>query len=199
MQITDSILADEALLLVSQIHGLRKPLDADLAFLREWLERPDGGDFFLKNMEAQPWNQSDPADLVVLFSSSFNNDHFARYMSDKMVPWYHRRFGHKSKKPSPKSESGGVWEYKGEWFVILGNVICMLLSSLVPSATILGLYFVRSMGARLAVITAMSFIFSVVMTVIVQGRRVDVFAATTAFAAVQVVFVSGQNIFLQHD
>ena len=193
------VLADEALLLVSAIHGLGKPLDADLAFLREWLERPDGGNFFLKNLEAEPWSQSDPADLVVLFNSSFNKDHFARYMSDKIVPWYHRRFGHRSKKPSPKSESGGVWEYKREGFVVLGNVICMLLSSLVPSAAILGLYFVQSPGARLAVITAMSLVFSFVMTVIVQGRRADVFAATAAFAAVQVVFVSGTNIFLQHD
>jgi hypothetical protein len=49
------------------------------------------------------------------------------------------------------------------------------------------------MVARLGVITAMSFIFSVVMTFIVQGRRVEVFAATTAFAAVQVVFLGGPN------
>lgn len=39
----------------------------------------------------------------------------------------------------------------------------------------------------------MSFIFSVTMTIIVQGRRVEAFAATMAFAAVQVVFLGGQN------
>jgi len=39
----------------------------------------------------------------------------------------------------------------------------------------------------------MIFVFSVIMTFIVQGRRVVVFAATTAFAAVQVVFLGGQN------
>ena len=51
----------------------------------------------------------------------------------------------------------------------------------------------KSMLARLSVITAMSFAFAVVMTFIVQGRRVEVFAATTAFAAVQVVFLGGPN------
>jgi hypothetical protein len=49
------------------------------------------------------------------------------------------------------------------------------------------------MIARLGVITAMSFVFAVIMTFIVQGRRVDVFAATTAFAAVQVVFLGSQS------
>jgi hypothetical protein len=51
------------------------------------------------------------------------------------------------------------------------------------------------MIARLGVITAMSFLFSFIMTAIVRGRRADVFAATTAFAAVQVVFIGGVNIF----
>lgn len=83
-----------------------------------------------------------------------------------------------------------MWEYKSELFVVLGNIICMIL---VPSASIICLYFVSSMIVRLAVVSGMSFLFSFVMTVTVQGRRVEVFAATTAFAAVLVVFVGSAN------
>jgi hypothetical protein len=49
------------------------------------------------------------------------------------------------------------------------------------------------MVARLCFITAMSFIFSVAMTIIARGRRVEAFAATIAFAAMQVVFLGGRN------
>jgi hypothetical protein len=70
----------------------------------------------------------------------------------------------------------------------------MILSSLIPTVSIYALYFLESLIMRLAVITAMSFIFSFVMTVVIQGRRADVFAATTAFAAVQVVFLGGFNV-----
>ena len=61
----------------------------------------------------------------------------------------------------------------------MGNTICMILSSMIPIASIYTLYFLRSAIIRLAVITVMSFIFSFVVTVIVHGRRVDIFAATT--------------------
>jgi len=110
-----------------------------------------------------------------------------------IVPWYHRHIGHQ-KDPDPTQEWNTVWEYDRKIFVAIGNTICMILSSMIPITSIYTLYFLRSAMIRLAVITVMSFVFSVVMTVIVHGRRVDIFAATTAFAAVQVVFVTGFNV-----
>jgi hypothetical protein len=86
--------------------------------------------------------------------------------------------------PVSVQDCGGVWEYKSELFVVLGNTICMILSALVPSASIIYLYFVSSMIARLAVVSGTSFLPSFVVVIIVQGRRVEVFAATTAFVAV---------------
>jgi hypothetical protein len=52
---------------------------------------------------------------------------------------------------------------------------------------------VQKRAFRGAVVSGMSFLFSFVMTVIVQGRRVEVSATTTAFAAVLVVFVGSAN------
>lgn len=122
-----------------------------------------------------------------------DHDHFAQYLSDQIVPWYHRyirRWG----RPEGAGEWSTVSEYESQLFVALGNMICMVLSSLIPTSSIYALYFVDSTIQRLAVIAATSFVFSFVMTVIVQGRRADVFAATTAFAAVQVVFVGGFTV-----
>ena len=90
-------------------------------------------------------------------------------------------------------EWNSVQKYDSKVFVAVGNTNCMILLSLIPIVSIYALYFLKSTINWLAVITAMSFAFSFVMTVIVQGRHVDVFAAITAFAAVQVVFVTGFN------
>ena len=147
----------------------------------------------MKGLEAEPWEPHCGADLVALWGRQEERDQFAQYLSDKIVPWYHHHIGHRNKKPIAAEDWDRVWEYRSEIFVVLGNIICMILSALVPTASILSLYFVKSMIARLAIVAGMSFLFSFVMTVIVQGRRVDVFAATTAFAAVQVVFVGSAN------
>jgi hypothetical protein len=116
-------------------------------------------------------------------------------LSDKILPWYHRYLGGRKKKPANfDNDLDNIWEYKQEVFVGLANLICMVLSSLIPTTCIFALHFVKSMVARLAVITAMSFAFSFVMMFVVRGRRVEIFAATTAFAAVQVVFVDKVSI-----
>jgi hypothetical protein len=180
------------MLRISRVHGLDPPLKCELEFLRDWLDRPDGGDFFLEGLEAEPWEEPSSRDLAALCPRR-EHDHFAQYLSDMIVPWYHRRIGHR-RNPDPTREWSTVWEYDKKIFVAIGNTICMILSSMIPIASIYTLYFLRSTIIRLAVITVMSLVFSFVMTVIVHGRRADIFAATAAFAAVQVVFVTGINV-----
>jgi hypothetical protein len=140
-------------------------------------------------VEAEQWEEHSSRDLVAVCQHG-EQDRFAQYLSNKIIPFYHRHFGCR-KRPGHGGEWDTVWEYESEVFVALGNTICTVLSSLIPVASICALYFLKTTIIRLAVITTMSFVFSFVMTVIVQGRRADVFAATTAFAAVQVVFVTG--------
>ncbi len=192
---TTDLRLDSAILKAYQIHSLAKPVECDIGFLREWLERPEGADYSIKGVEAEPWKPCCAADLVSL-SRPDTRDEFAQSLSDKILPWYHHYLGRRGKKPaiSDNNDLDGIWEYRPEVFVALGNITCMVLSSIIPTTSIFALHFVKSMIARLAVIAAMSFVFSFVMMVIVRGRRVEVFAATTAFAAVLVVFVERVNV-----
>lgn len=183
----------EALIQTAEIKALGRPQTWAHDYLKEWFARPWGGNNFLRGVEADAWRPEYVPDLIVLSHSSKDRDHFAQFLSDTFLPSFHRRIGQKFKNPIPESKVYRTWEYKQKIFVVLGDVICMVLSALVPSISIFVLSFLNDMVARLIVITAMSFAFSVIMTLIVQGRRVDVFAATTAFAAVQVVFLGGQN------
>jgi hypothetical protein len=54
---------DAALILTVKVHRLAQQLKSDVAFLGEWLEMPHGGDFFLKGLEAEPWEPHCEGDL----------------------------------------------------------------------------------------------------------------------------------------
>ncbi len=95
--------------------------------------------------------------------------------------------------PVSATNRSGMWEYGCKTFVVLRNSICMTLSALVPTAAILLFYFIKTMIARLATVSGMSSLFSLIMMVIFQGRRMDVFGATAAFAAIKAVCVGPAN------
>ena len=74
---------------------MRKPKGEDVLTLREWLDRPEGGDFFLRGREAEIWDDRD--DLITLDRSEAEGDSLTRLIRDKLIPWYHYRWGHRLK------------------------------------------------------------------------------------------------------
>jgi len=187
---------DGFLLRTAKVLGFEAPRQGNLYFLREWLGDENGGDHFLADagVEAEVWQDDHQSDLIVLTPTS-RRDPLAEWMNDKVRPIYHRYIGHRIKQRFREQSPYPMWEYRDETFTLIGNIICMLLSSLIPTVSIFALYFVQSLVRRLFIITSSSLIFSSVMTFIVQGRRCDIVSATTAFAAVQVVFVGSVNVF----
>ncbi|KAL8685038.1 MAG: hypothetical protein Q9224_006004, partial [Gallowayella concinna] len=173
------------------IRKVAKPTSNDVKFLREWLERPEGGDFFLRSHEDSTWKSND--DFLALISEQAGRDSLTWLINEKVVPWYHRRWGYRSK-PSSSAEWDGVWDYHKEKLEKIGNAISTLLAALLPSISILILYFVSKPASRLITISLFSVFFSLILTTVSAAKRVEVFAATTALAAVQVVFVSGGGL-----
>jgi hypothetical protein len=65
----------------------------------------------------------------------------------------------------------------------------MTLASFLPTASIVILYCVKSMSRRLLIVAGFTGIFSLVLGLVTNGELVEVFAASAAFAAVQVVLL----------
>ena len=133
------------------------------------------------------------SDLTTFPEASKDSDSFAQFIGNAVVRYYHRQIGERFTRPNSEPGDVETWEYKQQVFVTIANVVCMLLSAAIPTMTMFTLYFMKNQGERLAFIAAMCFLCAAVMMLVVQGRRVEVFAATMAFAAVQVVFLSGPN------
>ncbi|MCJ1269864.1 hypothetical protein MMC22_009757 [Lobaria immixta] len=166
---------NNALLQYSGIQKYEKPNKRYLNILQEWLDRPEGGDYFLQGREAEIW-ESD-ADLIALSGRQAEKDLLTQLMSDRLVPWYHRYWGHRFKNGK---DSNGVWHYEDATFLPAVNAISTVLSSLLPTTSILVLYVVQRPGARLAIIMAFTALFSLILTTVAKARRIDIFAATTA-------------------
>ena len=74
-----------------ELYKLSAPSAHDLKTIRNWVEMPEGGNHFLRALEAKVF---DSPDLVSLLARS--KDPFTRWISEKVVPCFHwivgRRF-----------------------------------------------------------------------------------------------------------
>ena len=159
----------------------------------EWLDRPTGGDCFLDGIEADAYRPEFVHDLITVSQTYKENDRLAQSISNTILPYYHHLIGERFTRPSSGPDDAKSWHYEPKVFTIIADTICVLLSASVPTVSMFCLYFLKDQIDRLGFITFMSFFCAAIMMFVVRGRRVDVFAATMAFAAVQVVFLSGQN------
>jgi hypothetical protein len=95
----------------------------------------------------------------------------------------------------PQDEEGGLGlkHYDDAKLRIAARIISVVISSVLPTTSILALYYVQNTPARLGIVMAFSVSFSVVLALCTSARRAEIFAASAAFASVQVVFVSSVN------
>ncbi|KAK5075671.1 hypothetical protein LTR70_010019 [Exophiala xenobiotica] len=185
----------ETILRISQVQQLSSPSKQNRSRLWTWLSSPDGGDNFLTGIEADPWDADCPQassisrDLSVLKAGP---DRLDSWLADSFIPKWHLSVGHRFRANVAEDLGlGRLWEYDMKALHLSGNVICVLLSSLAPIVSIQTLYWIPNTLGRLIAITGFVLIFAALMMFVSECRRFEVFAATAAFAAVQVVFLQG--------
>jgi hypothetical protein len=84
-----------------------------------------------------------------------------------------------SKKESFVHESNNFL-YRDSYFHLIANVIGTLISSLIPIVSVVVLYFITEMPMRLAMVGLFTAIFSIALSLVTSGTRVEIFAATAA-------------------
>jgi hypothetical protein len=85
-----------------------------------------------------------------------------------------------NQKPVSDGEWNTIWEYDDRLFAAIGSGICTVLSSLLPTASIFVLYFIKSSIAKLTAIMGFTALFSLTLALLVGAKRADNFAATAA-------------------
>ncbi|KAF2268994.1 hypothetical protein CC78DRAFT_606858 [Lojkania enalia] len=164
------------------------PNSQDLKFLKIWMKDPKMGNVYLLGSDSDIWEKPDMADIVVLRRRE-NQSPISRILSDSFLHWYHHRFGWRFRKPKSSTIHANTVEYSQQTVLQISALIGTICASVLPVVATVVLYYVSSMAARLAIIGAFTVLFSAALGLLTNGRVIEIFSATAAFAAVQVVFV----------
>ncbi|KAJ0160264.1 hypothetical protein CTA2_8266 [Colletotrichum tanaceti] len=183
---------NQALQNVAFLYKASQPSDAEVDFLRIWLGRDKMGNRFLRNagVEATVWDDKYRADLLTIGGSSGTSDRLSRLMNGRLLNWYHFAIGRFTKSGKrTNDEMIGIRDYDSRKIQRVSDVAVGALSASIPTVAILVLYFVHNMTQRISLVIVFTFIFSVAFSTITGAKKAEVFAATAAFAAVEVVYI----------
>ena len=73
-----------------------------------------------------------------------------------------------------------IFIYRDSHFYRIAKIVGTLISSLIPIGSTIILYFVKDMPTRLGIVCLFTAIFSIVLSFVTSGTRVEIFAATAA-------------------
>ncbi|KAK5442569.1 hypothetical protein LTS15_010993 [Exophiala xenobiotica] len=181
---------------LQQMLDLRKaeaPTAQEVGFLQTWLKRPTQGGDFLNDVEIKIWAEENVADLISLSHHRLHQDPFSKFLAGKLLNAYPWVVGRRADAISGLLPDGGIKEYKDERMLALSKAMSSALSALLPTVTILVLYFVHRMLVRIGLMIIFTVLFSLALSAFTEARKVDVFSATAAFAAVEVVFIGSTS------
>ena len=145
---------------------------------------------FMPLPESNTWNEDLTDDLVALSARKSEGDIFTSWVTEKVMPRYHKRIGYRVKR---SEEHTGLFEYQDTKFNAAANTISIVLSSLLPPASIFALYYVQRTPVRLGLIMVFSALLAGCLAIFTSAKRVEIFAVTVALASVQVVFIGTNN------
>ncbi|OCK91643.1 uncharacterized protein K441DRAFT_664115 [Cenococcum geophilum 1.58] len=182
--------------LVSQVSKFNKPLKEDLNFLQEWLRDAKGGsDFLTKNNNVEsllyePEYKHDLITLSQLSGRSPEQDPFFRLLGKKVLRWYHFCIGqHRRNRSRIVDEESNIVDYSESTVQRAANIVATVLSSVLPLVAILVLDRFKDTRTRIHISVGITAVFAFILALFTDARRVEIFAATATFAAVEVVFI----------
>ena len=153
---------------------VRKPTKVNLEFLRDWLRRPEMGNFPIISEDRDTWEN---VDLMVLDDQS-QKDALTVWLSEWLIPRFHLAVGKHIKKPVTWAPSSGLSSYSDRGVQLVVDAVVTLTSSFLPMLSIVVLSWVDRKGVRLGVIAIFTTLFSLCLSLLTRARRVDIFAAT---------------------
>ncbi|KAK8016228.1 hypothetical protein PG993_014417 [Apiospora rasikravindrae] len=205
---------NEAVMAYCALSQLPRPPSRDVQKFEEWLKRPSLGDVYLRGRDRDVWARGE--DLMCLQRSPHGH-RFSGFIARYVIPLYHslteklitfrNRDSQAANTTSPTSSTlpsnlyvvnahqqsaevtNGIYSHDDSRIVMTANLIGTIAASILPVLSIAILYTVRSMAARLGLVAVFSALFSTCLWFMNDGNLVEVFGATSAFAAVQVVFI----------
>jgi hypothetical protein len=153
---------------------LGRPSKYDFSVFQCWLQNR----FPLTGEDKNVWDGPRAIEDLVALCRRDVDDIFSKFFLHRLIPVFHWTLGKYLKKHP--SSTPGLSEYNDERLLTILQVVITVISSIFPISSIVILYFVNSMPARLGIAAAYTALFSFALALLTRARRVEIFAATAA-------------------
>ncbi|KAK4200368.1 hypothetical protein QBC40DRAFT_254139 [Triangularia verruculosa] len=172
---------------MSQVRSIRPPEKSQLEVLKNWLNRDDGGSGFLEGSEVLIWAQDDIGEYACLATGT-ETDIFTAWIRRIIVAMF-SCFCRGKKGKGVIEESSGMRRYDDDSVNVASNIISLVIASTLPILTIFVLNSRSTTTDRLLFTILFTALFAGALGFFSSAKRVEIFAATATFAAVEVVFI----------
>ncbi|KAE8443529.1 hypothetical protein EG329_001769 [Mollisiaceae sp. DMI_Dod_QoI] len=198
---------DSAISQYSQIASLPEPKPSERAILHDWIKSSSmGGNCRFLGRDLSDLEQPsvyaavNQDDLAILSDSHGEDDLFTKFITGPVLTLYHW-FRGRSRPPLPIDPTlppvgenrSSLQHYSDRQVAAVTNFLGTIFSSIAPLVSVVVLSFINNPRARLGLVCAFTILFTICLAIATKARRVEIFAATAAFASVQVVFIGTSN------
>jgi hypothetical protein len=171
------LFTDEAIYLQIRLRAAASPNENDLKFVGQWFEGETMGNLPLNGLDSEVWETSSASELVALKPRQAD-DPLAGFFLKRVFVWWHYCIGRRVQKPV--DVEANYFEYNDRRVLKVADCVGSIISSVFLTVSVVVLYFVTSMPARLGILVAFTVLFSLVMTLVTNARKAEVFAGTAA-------------------
>jgi len=192
---TDLRCADALLLQQKSLYDLPSADDIDTNDLYNFIHNEEMGGRWLPHPEDTIWQtirekrgkyRAEQRDLVRLSGDDRYKDPFSRFIWGPALQFFHKGW---SRIRHPNLPGGG-YTYNEKVLNRISKAFGMVTASLLPTISVLVLYYINNDMWRLIFIVLFSAVFTAALAAFTSASRAEVFIASVSLAAVQAVFVS---------
>ncbi|KAH7194858.1 hypothetical protein DER44DRAFT_734706 [Fusarium oxysporum] len=180
------------ILQLSELSQLQTPRTSQLETLQDWLTDSKGGANFLAKSgtpELYTWKPKDPSQYVSLHKTAEDSDPFTNFVKEVLTFIFHRLCGERLNAARVVDVESGLASYSDSSLVRASNLFTVIVSSALPVLTIFALNSLETTAQRIGLTVVFTVLFAVILELFTNAKRVEIFAATATFAAVEVVFI----------
>ncbi|KAK2744187.1 hypothetical protein CKAH01_18354 [Colletotrichum kahawae] len=118
-----------------------------------------------------------------------DEDSFTRFTSNIIIWAFHQILGHRLKFGETIDTTSQHVSYSQSSVKRMSNLATTVMASIMPVLTIFVLNIISSTNLRILVTMVFTAVFALLIATFSNAKKVEIFAATATFAAVEVVFI----------
>ena len=136
------------------------------------------GNSFLRGRERKVWSGRVPQEMVTLAQRQMERDPFSNWLSTRLVDIYDKVWGNRRKEPIAGNPD--IVQYDDTQLTTISKAVGVVFASLVPTVSVLVLYFIENMLVRIGLLVVFTAVFSAALALFTSARKIEIFSAIAA-------------------